>query len=133
LDDVFHQVADQVYALYGLAPPFVIQALKRREAIGSTYLTDGFAIPHAQLNMIKHATYFFIRLADSFHFPCDQTQASLRLLIIFFAPNRATEDHLSDLCYLAQSLSDHHLRAALLAAPDKTTILGLLQHWAMPI
>lgn len=92
-------------------------ALESREALGSTGLGHGVAIPHGRSADVSEARAAFVRLADPVDFGADDGQP-VDLLAGLIVPEHFTDQHLKLLAELAELFSDASLTAALRAAPD---------------
>lgn len=61
--EVLRQLAARAATAVGLPEELVFQALCRREALGSTAIGQGIAIPHAILPALQHSFALFARAA----------------------------------------------------------------------
>jgi PTS system nitrogen regulatory IIA component len=83
-------LAQRAAAAAGLAPPRVLAALQAREALGSTGLGGGFALPHARLPGLAGFTALFVRLSKPLAFEAiDAAPVDLVFLLLMPAEDRA--------------------------------------------
>jgi len=92
-------------------------ALEAREALGSTGLGHGVAIPHGRSAAVPEARAAFVRLARPIDFGADDGQP-VDLVAALIVPEHFTDQHLKLLAELAELFSDTELTAQLRAAPD---------------
>jgi nitrogen PTS system EIIA component len=101
------------------------QRLRQREAIGTTAIGHGVAIPHARDATIDCARGAFLRL----DVPVDFDAGDGVLVDLVFAmgvPEHSTQQHLQALSELADSFADAGFRQALRGAPDLPALRSLL-------
>ena len=104
----------------------VASALEAREALGSTGLGHGVAIPHGRSAAVSEARAAFVRLARPIDFGADDGQP-VDLVAALIVPEHFTDQHLKLLAELAQLFSDAELTSALRAAPDAATLRETLR------
>lgn len=102
-------------------------ALEAREALGSTGLGHGVAIPHGRSAAVGAARAAFVRLARPIDFGADDRQP-VDLIAALIVPEQFTDQHLKLLAELAELFSDADLTAALRAAPDAKALWERLRH-----
>lgn len=102
--------------------------LREREALGSTGLGVGVAIPHGRLRGLKQAVAALVRLAEPVAFDAPDGRP-VGLLVALLVPEQAQQAHLDLLAQLAQLLSDRELRAGLCAATTTAGVLARLRAW----
>lgn len=110
----------------------VLEALLKREELGSTALGNGIAIPHGKLSGLKGVVAAFARLDTAVEFDSPDDQ-KVDLVMMLLAPIGAGADHLKALARVARLLRTdslvHDLRRstspdqihALLTAPIEAT------------
>ena len=121
----FACVATALGSHHGLAAQDIVEGLETREALGSTALGQGVAIPHARLTGLKRAIAAFVRLraAIPFDAPDGKPVSSLLVLLV---PEGATDAHLELLAQAATLFCDRAFRDRLsrcAAAPEILTAL----------
>ncbi len=103
----------------------VVDALVKREALGSTGVGDGIALPHARLSELRSATGFFARLNRSVEFGAiDDVPVDLVFLLLLSAT--VSDEHLTPLACVARRLRTPGLPARLRRASQPAEIYALL-------
>lgn len=135
--DVAARNSDELFALVsslferdsGIASRKINDGLKQREALGSTGLGMGIAIPHQRIKGLKEPLGAFVRLAEpmSFGAPDDEP---VRLFFVMLVPEQANETHLRLLAELAQRFSGKSFRDALCAAVDVDAVILAFENWS---
>ncbi len=106
----------------------VLGFLDAREALGSTGLGAGVAIPHGRIKGLKQPLAAFFRLSKPIEFNAPDRQA-VSLMIFLLVPEKATQEHLEILSAIAQLLSDVYVREQLLTESDPQKVQQLICHW----
>ncbi len=106
----------------------ILGFLDAREALGSTGLGAGVAIPHGRIKGLKRPLAAFFRLNKPIEFNAPDGQA-VSLMIFLLVPEKATQEHLEILSAIAQLLSDAHVREQLLTESDPQKVQQLICHW----
>ena len=103
----------------------IMEILKNREALGSTGIGQGVAIPHGKTNVIPQLVGAFgiSRIGVDFN-SLDGTPAHLFFLLM--APEDSAGPHLKALARISRLLKDRHFRESLKQARDEKTMLKLL-------
>jgi PTS system nitrogen regulatory IIA component len=122
------EVLDAAARLLSSADPAASVALaaglREREAVGSTAIGHGVAIPHCR-SETQSASAAFLKLSS----PVDFGALDGRPVDLVFAmgvPGGRTQEHLDTLSELATRFADPEFRDALRAAPDLPALRGLL-------
>ncbi len=113
---------------HGVGASKVVDCLVTREALGSTGLGKGVAIPHGRLRGLKQAAAAVLRLNPPIAFDSPDGRP-VHLLVVLLVPEQATQQHLQVLSELAQMLSDTALRELLLTAPQASMLFEKLAAW----
>jgi PTS system nitrogen regulatory IIA component len=116
--------AELLAALAGLAagatgePEDAVRAaLDHREALGTTAVGGGIALPHARLAGLPVLTGFLVRLATPIE--CEAVDAEpVDLVVLLLAPEHAAHDYLRVLARVARVLADPERRRRLRRAGD---------------
>jgi PTS system nitrogen regulatory IIA component len=127
-EELFIFVAQIFEKNHGIASDLVIACLEEREALGSTALGNGIAIPHGRVKLLEQAHIGFVRLKESIHFHASDTQP-VKALVIMLVPEAATQAHLDILAKVAQTISDNDNKNILLTDPSADNIYELLTAW----
>lgn len=107
----------------------ILKALQGREALGSTALGHGAALPHAQLDGAQAPFLLFARLARPVEFDArDGEPVDLVFLVLW--PAAATKDLLSAMAEIARVLQDANIRRGLRNAATADDIVDLLRQGA---
>jgi len=113
----------------GINADLVVEFLNAREALGSTALGAGVAIPHGRVKGLKQPIAAFIRLKNPINFAAPDGEA-VSILIFLLVPEKATQEHLEILSSIAQLLSDADARRTLSTEAEPEKICELIQSWA---
>ncbi|MFI4974833.1 MAG: PTS IIA-like nitrogen regulatory protein PtsN [Caulobacterales bacterium] len=124
-------VAEIAARSFGLKAPEVFDALMEREAVGSTGVGHGVAVPHARLRGLTRLRAVFVRLEQPVAFEAVD-DAPVDLIFALFAPPDAGNDHLRALARVSRQLRRSDLREQLRKAQAPDTIHALLAQEARP-
>lgn len=110
-----HAVALAAGQALGLSEVRIMEALLQREALGSTGLGSGVAVPHARLDGLEQVTGVFVRLETPVAWGAVDDRP-VDLLFALFAPPCDGADHLRALAAVSRALRStemlEHLRKA---------------------
>ena len=101
--DVLHRLAEQAAKITGHDAAGIFEALNDREALGSTGLGNGIAIPHGRFSGLTGVTAVFARLMHPVDFDAMDDQP-VDLVVMLLAPPGAGADHLKALAKVARML-----------------------------
>jgi PTS system nitrogen regulatory IIA component len=101
--DVLKMLAETAAAPTGLSVDEIYEAIDNREALGSTGLGNGIAIPHGKLPGLKHVHAVFARLSHPVDFDSVDDQP-VDLVMMLLAPLGSGADHLKALAMVARIL-----------------------------
>lgn len=99
--------------------------LIRREALGSTGIGDGIAIPHGKLNGISEIVLAFGISRQGIDFNALDGKPS-HIFFLLVAPEDAPSEHLKALARISRLLKSAAFREALLAQNSARDILSLI-------
>ncbi len=104
----------------------IIKALKEREALGTTGIGDGVALPHAKSNAVRKLFISFGRSPKGIDFDSlDGIPAYFFFLLV--SPPDEAGPYLKMLARISRIMKDEHFRERLKAAPnDRGEILKLI-------
>ena len=108
----------------GLNEVRAFEALLEREALGSTGLGSGVAVPHARLRDIERVTGAFVRLDTPVAFDAVDDRP-VDLLFALFAPPKDGAEHLRALAAVSRALRSPELREQLRQARTVDAIRAL--------
>jgi len=126
--DAFAAAGDLFAKQSGIDANSVVEFLNAREALGSTALGAGVAIPHGRVKGLKQPSAAFMRLQNPIEFAAPDGE-EVSILIFLLVPEKATQQHLEILSSIAQLLSDADARKTLLSSTDSSKVCDLLQRW----
>lgn len=107
-----HVVAETAAHAMGLDAARVMDALLEREALGSTGLGSGVAVPHARIEGLQRIFGVFVRLdAPVAYGSVDDRPVDL--LFALFAPPRDGAEHLRALAAVSRAVRSPELRESL--------------------
>ena len=123
--DVLHQLCERVAAQTGQSLEAIFEAIDGREALGSTGLGNGIAIPHGKLPGLHGVTAAFARLEHPVDFEAIDDQP-VDLVMMLLAPIGAGADHLKALATVARLLRTESLVERLRQLRDPARIYAML-------
>ncbi len=100
-------------------------ALAAREALGSTGIGGGLALPHARLRSIAAPTGWLVRLARPVAYEAVDG-APVDLLVMLLSPEADNAGHLAALAAVSRRLRQPGVAAAIRAAPDAASMRAAL-------
>lgn len=119
-----HAVAEAASHVLGLEESRIFEALMEREALGSTGLGSGVAVPHARLRDLERVTGVFVRLDTPVAFDAVDDRP-VDLLFALFAPPKDGAEHLRALAAVSRALRSAELREQLRQARTTDAIRAL--------
>ncbi len=118
------QVAEAAAGALGLPSQRLFEALMEREALGSTGLGSGVAVPHARLPEIPRLTGVFLRLETPVAFEAIDDRP-VDLIFALFAPAADGAAHLRALAAVSRLMRSAELRERLRHARDVDALHAL--------
>ena len=103
----------------------ILDALLEREAVGSTGVGHGVAVPHARLTGLDRMRAVFVRLEHPVEFASIDDQP-VDLMFTLFAPPNAGAEHLRALARVSRLLRQGNLREQLRQAQTADALHALL-------
>lgn len=123
---VLGDLAQRGAALAGVDPATVLDALLRREELGSTGMGEGAAIPHARLPGVERPVGLFARLRAAIDWQAiDERPVDLVCLLLLPTSGLGSEP-LAALACVARRLRDPTHLDRLRHAPDEASLYRLL-------
>ena len=119
-----HAVAEAFASATGMEAERTFEALLEREALGSTGLGSGVAVPHARLRDIERVTGVFVRLDTPVAFDAVDDRP-VDLLFALFAPPKDGAEHLRALAAVSRALRSSELREQLRQARTTDAVRAL--------
>ncbi len=93
----------------------VLEGVREREALMSTALMDGIAIPHAKHAAVQSAALLVLRFDDPIDWGDDQIRVTMAMLV---PEAEAGTTHLTLLAQVSRALIDDELRAVLVSGGE---------------
>lgn len=109
---------------YGLPAADVTAGLSAREALGSTGLGQGVAVPHGQVRTLRQAMAFYVRPARPIPFDAPDGKP-VSDVVVLLVPEWANSTHLRLLADVAQRFCDHRFRELLHGCLDPGAVCQL--------
>jgi PTS system nitrogen regulatory IIA component len=119
------QLSDRAAELTGLPAREILDTLLQREALGSTGLGRGIAIPHVKLKALDRIMCVFARLDQPIDFDSLDGEP-VDIVFLLLAPEHASGDHLKALARISRLLRNPSTLERLRAARDKAAIYAVL-------
>lgn len=126
--DVFEYLAQLVVThQYAANASDVVEALKSREAEGTTGMMDGFAIPHAKSSAISKPGISVLKLTQAVEWDAMDGQPIKYVFALFIPESQAGTTHLKLLSQMARLLMRKEFKEAFTKATTADEIYQLLQ------
>lgn len=119
-----HTVAETAARILGLDEERLLEALLEREALGSTGLGSGVAVPHARVEGLKRVVAIFVRLTTPVAYDAVDDRPVDLIFALFAPPNDGTE-HLRALAAVSRALRSSEMRQQLRQARTADAIHAL--------
>jgi PTS system nitrogen regulatory IIA component len=119
------RLAQHAASRIGKPPAAVLAALEAREALGSTGLGNGIAVPHGRFPGLPGVVAVFARLIHPVDFSAVDDQP-VDLVMMLLAPLGSGADHLKALARVARTLRTEPLVAELRRTSDPKKLHALL-------
>jgi len=116
-EQLLRDLAARAAPLCGVEARTIYNALEAREALGSTGLGEGFALPHARIEGLDHLFGMFVRLNRPIAFDSID-EMPVDLVFCLLVPASAGSDHLAALAAICRLLRDKTFAASLRKASD---------------
>lgn len=104
----------------------IVNNLLAREALGSTGLGRGVAIPHGRIKGLSQPQAAIVRTCQPLSDFSGPDGVPVSLFFFLLVPEQATEQHLEILSEIAQLLSDHKIREIFLKESVENISMALL-------
>ncbi|MBP0595836.1 PTS sugar transporter subunit IIA [Paraburkholderia sp. LEh10] len=121
---LFTHLAQFIEQRYGLEAAAVMAGLAAREALGSTALGQGVAVPHGQITGLQEALALYVRPAAPIPFDAPDGRP-VTDLVVLFVPEWANMTHLHLLAEVAERFCDQRFREQLHACADPRAVCRL--------
>jgi PTS system nitrogen regulatory IIA component len=122
---LLRELCQRAAKLLAIDTPAILDALQAREALGSTGVGQGIAMPHTRIAGLDHFFGLFARLERPIDFTAiDERPVDLVFLLLM--PDQAGNDHLAALACVSRRLRDREAAAQLRAAKTDAEIYDTL-------
>jgi nitrogen PTS system EIIA component len=122
---LLEELAARAAPASGVGAEAILEALRRREALGSTGMGRGFALPHARVAGIRRLSGLFARLARPLAFEAVD-DAPVDLVFLLLIPPDAGAEHVGALASIARRLRQEEVMQALRRAKDAAEAYAVL-------
>ena len=119
-----HAVAEAFAGATGMDADRTLEALLEREALGSTGLGSGVAVPHARIKGLDRVCAVFVRLETPVAYESVDDRP-VDLLFALFAPLNAGAEHLRALAAVSRAMRSPELREQLRQARTVDAVRAL--------
>ena len=123
---LLQELARRAASALSLDQRVILDALQRRENLGSTGLGRGFALPHARLEALDRTYTLLVRLARPIDFNAIDGRA-VDFVILLLTPANAGSQHLATLAAVSRPFRDEAFTQRLRQAADAKAL-----HWMLP-
>ncbi len=122
---VLSGMAEVAAEIHGLNEQMILDALGAREALGTTGMGHGVAVPHARIDGIEVVQGYFFRLETPVDF---ESIDGLPVDLVFglLAPHDAGADHLKALARVSRTLRDEAMCKKLRSTEDPAALFAIL-------
>jgi PTS system nitrogen regulatory IIA component len=124
-EQLLRDLAARAAPLASVDTQTILNALQAREALGSTGLGEGFALPHARIEGLDHLLGMFVRLNRPIPFDSIDDKP-VDLVFLLLLPATAGGEHLAALAAISRHLRDKGFAARLRKAADAGEVHALL-------
>lgn len=123
--DVLERLASRAAKETGFSAEEIFAALNDREALGSTGLGNGIAVPHGRFPGLKSVVAVFLKPSAPVDFDSVDDQP-VDLIMMLLAPVGAGADHLKALARVARVLRTDSVADSLRRASDPARLYSIL-------
>jgi PTS system nitrogen regulatory IIA component len=124
-DQLLRDLARRAALALGYDGGTILDALTAREALGSTGIGHGVALPHARIPRITHLFGLFAVLERPLDFGAVDEQP-VDLVFLLLVPANAGKEHLAALAAISRRLRNHEIVRAVRAAKDPAALYEAL-------
>lgn len=109
----------------GVTPADIERVLLEREALQSTGIGEGVAIPHGALPQLREQVAALLIVPDGVEFQAID-DAKVSILFGVIGPKRATGEHLKTLARVSRLLRSKEFRSRLVTSADEADVYDLI-------
>lgn len=130
-DELLRRMSEQLLATGRIGDIAMFRAaLDEREALGSTYMGDGLALPHGRSSTVTQPSIVYWRLASPMVYESSGESGPVTRAVMLAVPEDGDEDHLRVLALLARMLMDEESQQALDAAQRPQDVVDTVVRFA---
>ena len=118
---LLHQLSTHAANELGLDPNHVSEAIATREALGSTGVGNGVALPHARVSNLERPFGLLARLQHGIDFAAIDDQP-VDIVFLLLIPEEAKGTQLNALACIARKLRDPAALQDVRRAPDRESL-----------
>ena len=126
---LFDEIAHHVQQRYGLSERDTFENLSAREALGSTAVGYGVAIPHARMAGLDQLVAVFIRPVSPIPFDAPDRKP-VSAVFALLVPEQAQQEHLYALADCARLFSERSFREQLGACTNAAEVSRIFSDWS---
>jgi len=104
----------------------VCKAVLKREALGSTGIGQGVALPHVKFKGVKKISFVFTNSERGVEFNSLDGEP-VNIIFLLIGPEKVGEEYIKALSLLARNLNDPYFRRALASAETAKEVLDILK------
>lgn len=127
-ESLFARIAQWLEQRFGLPAADIKKELAGREALGSTGLGQGVAVPHVHLKALRQAVVLYARPIVPIPFDAHDGNPVTDFMVLFVPP-RSDALHLRLLAETAERFCDHRFRERLHACRDSQAVREVFAHF----
>ncbi len=127
--DVIRELVELLAKAGSIKPKDVdhlVQILLEREALGSTGIGQGVAIPHGKTKQVTTLVSAFGVSRAGVNFDSLDGEP-VKLVFLLVAPEDSAGPHLKALARISRLLKDRHFRESLIASKDEPTLVKIIR------
>jgi PTS system nitrogen regulatory IIA component len=123
---LLEQLSTQAAAEAGLSRDIVVREIAEREALGSTGVGNGVALPHARLPNLKAPFALFARLRHGIDFDAIDGEP-VDIVVLLLLPEAGDSAKGNALACVARALRDAETLRKVRSAPDRDALFRVIE------
>ena len=128
--NVLYELAKLAERDFKIDSQILIEALTKREKLGSTGVGNGIAIPHANCPNIDRPKVFVALLSNSLDFNANDDQP-VDIIFLLLAPNNNGSEHLQALALVSRLLRNKELTTKLRGCKNTESAFAVISQSAL--
>ncbi len=122
---LLQELARRAAKALGLEVQAILDPVLAREALGSTGVGEGVAVPHAKIPGLEHFFALFARLEKPVEFDAVDRQP-VDLMVLLLIPEKADKEHVTALACVSRRLRDPEIARRLRATSEPPALYEVL-------